>query len=74
MNTMIDTIDFTIDCPQCGKQIKEKLGRLHRNRYCTCPKCGRIDIKGDGLAKIGRAIKDLESKLSGFSKTMKIKL
>ena len=67
MSGMLDTIDFTLDCPQCGKKIKEKLGRFHQDCYCTSPACGRVEITGDALSEISSAFQKFERELSGLS-------
>jgi predicted RNA-binding Zn-ribbon protein involved in translation (DUF1610 family) len=69
-----DSIELTLPCPQCGKEVKEKLGRLNRDKAFTCPKCGRVKVTGDGLQKISAALKDLDKALAKMTTKIKFKL
>lgn len=69
-----DDIDLGIACPNCNRKIVEKLGRLYRHKRLTCPKCGAIDLTGDGLREVKRALDDLERQIKKASTTVKLKL
>lgn len=74
MSKLLDSIDFTFDCPKCGKQIKEKLGRLYRHRHATCRTCGRFTLNVEIQTRISRAIQELERQSANLTKGFKIKL
>ena len=45
-----------IPCPKCGKELKEKIGRLYRDHYITCPVCGPVTVDTDQLRRLEDAI------------------
>lgn len=65
MKINIDSHAITIPCPTCGKELKEKLGRLKRDKYIACPVCGRIAVNTDKLRGIEDSINKELAKLSG---------
>lgn len=52
MKLDFDSAPIAIPCPQCGKQLKEKIGRLKRDKHITCPACGRIAVDTDQLRRL----------------------
>jgi hypothetical protein len=75
MASISETLEITIPCPKCEKKLKGRLGRLRREKSITCPTCGKIEIGGEGLAKIQRSLKEAERKLAGLGgKAVKFKL
>ncbi len=75
MNINLDSHTITISCPQCGKQLEEKIGRLKREKHIVCIKCGRVAIDTDKLRSIENSInKDIGKSLSKRSSTVKINL
>lgn len=65
MTFTLDTISVEVSCPKCGKKLKEKIGRLKRNKHITCPACGRIAVDTDQLLKVEDGIKKKLAKLGG---------
>jgi len=49
-------------CPSCGKEVKEKIGRLKRNPKVTCRSC-RTSISVDAN-KLRRAIDSAQKSLN----------
>lgn len=75
MKINLDSTDITIPCPQCGKQLKEKLGRLKRDKHITCQKCGMMAVDTNEIRKIeDRLGKQLAEQLAKIPKTINIKL
>lgn len=56
MTFSLDNHVIDISCPQCGKKLKEKIGRMKREKHITCPVCGNIPVNTDQLATIERGI------------------
>ena len=54
----IDDELFPFSCPNCGKEIKEKIGRLKRNPKITCRGC-RTSISIDAN-KLRRTIDSIQ--------------
>lgn len=71
MNMTLDQHSIQLTCPKCGKQLKEQIGRLKRNRYVTCPACGRVAVNTDQLRRIEGSI---DKELAELSKTFTFKL
>lgn len=71
MTFSLDNVTVDIACPQCGKQLKEKIGRLKRDKHIACPSCGRIAVNTDQLRRVERSIDEQLAKLGG---TLKLKL
>lgn len=75
MKLDLDLETITTSCPKCGKQLKEKLGRLKREKRIACPKCGRVAVDTDQIRRVEDAInKDLAKQLAQLNKTINIKL
>ena len=67
----LDNTEITLDCPSCGHQFKQPLGRLKHDATLHCVGCGqaiRIDAKGlrdllrsaqESTADLARTIKKL---------------
>lgn len=67
MKISLDSVTITLSCPQCGEKLKEKVGRLKRDKHVTCARCGRIDVKTDQLAAVEReAGQIIDQELSKF--------
>ena len=56
MTISLDAQQITMSCPQCGKQLKDTLGRLKRNKRVTCPACGPITVDTTQVQRIERGI------------------
>lgn len=75
MKLDLDSNTITIPCPQCGKQLKEQIGRMKREKHITCQTCGRIAVNTDKIREIeSRLSKQLTEQLAKLSKTINIKL
>lgn len=72
MTFSLDTVVVDIPCPQCGKQLKEKIGRLKRNMHITCPVCGRMAVNTDQLRRVEDGIKKKIAQISGQKLTIKL--
>lgn len=64
MTINLDSHTVTLACPKCGQQLKEKLGRLKRDKHITCPICGRLAVDTHKLVAIEDAINEELAKLS----------
>ena len=69
----IERRKYRFQCPACGHQIEEKIGRLKDSPILTCPGCKQalpIDGKAlkEGLAKVGRSVDKFRQTLSGIGK------
>lgn len=74
MTLSIDDTDVQLDCPACGRQFKQKLGRLKSNPTIKCPGCQQpikieasglrkaVDKANESLGKLGAALKRLDKK------------
>ena len=68
MKINLDSQSITFPCPQCGKQLKEKLGRLKRDKHITCPVCGRIAVETDKIRNLDiEASRTIEKELAALS-------
>ena len=75
MSINLDSTIVTISCPKCGKQLKEKIGRLKRDNHIVCPVCGRMAVSTDQIRKFESASgKQLTDQLAKLNKTINIKL
>ena len=72
MTFSLDTISVDIPCPQCGKQLKEKIGRMKRNKHITCPVCGRMAVNTDQLRCIEDGVKKKITQIGGKKITVKL--
>lgn len=70
MKINLDSHTVTVPCPTCGQQLKEKLGRLKRDKHIDCPVCGRIAVNTDKLRGIEGSI---NKELAKIHKTFTIK-
>jgi len=58
--TMLDARQLDITCPGCGKNFKEQIEWIRRNRQLSCPMCG-VTIHTTQFARdIGKAEKKVE--------------
>ena len=64
MSINFDSQDIAIPCPKCGKQLKEKLGRLKREKHIPCPVCGRIAVDLESVVKAENALNKQLAKLN----------
>lgn len=65
----MDTRKIEFQCPNCGQDLKQSIGRLKANVYMTCADCGvGINIDTDRLAKateeIRKAIEKVPSEIT----------
>lgn len=72
MTFSLDSVTVDIPCPQCGKQLKEKIGRLKRDKHITCATCGRMAVDTSQLRRVEDGIKKQLSKLGGQKITIKL--
>ena len=50
--TDVDAHEIRFQCPNCGHDLKQTIGRLKANEHMTCSGCGiGINIDTDRLAK-----------------------
>jgi transcription elongation factor Elf1 len=67
----IDAHEIRFQCPKCGHDLKQTIGRLKANERMTCPGCGvRINIDTDRLAK---ATEEIEKALKKIPPEITIK-
>lgn len=64
MSNMLDNVEVKLPCPQCGKQLKEKIGRLKREKHIKCVICGRVAVDTDQLRKVEATISKEMAKIS----------
>lgn len=64
MTISLNAHTITLSCPQCGQQLKEKLGRLKRDKHITCPTCGRIAVDTHKVLGLEDSINKELAKLS----------
>ena len=49
---MFDDQQLTFECPGCGHQLTESIGRLKLNPQLTCSGCGKtIQVEADDLRR-----------------------
>lgn len=65
MTISLDAQQITMTCPQCGKQLKDTLGRLKRHKRVTCPQCGPIAVDTTQVQRIERDISQQLAKIGG---------
>jgi predicted RNA-binding Zn-ribbon protein involved in translation (DUF1610 family) len=54
----MDTREIEFQCPNCGQDIKQTIGKLKANAHMTCADCGiGINIDTDRLAKATEEIR-----------------
>jgi len=64
----LDSQVLPFPCTGCGKEIKEKIGRLKKNPSLVCPVCrSTIHVKADELLK---AIQTIEKELDKLRVTL----
>lgn len=71
-DSFLDAHEITIDCPKCGHQLTEKLGRLKHDPRIPCPGCGTtIAIEASGLnnalGEVDQSLADLRKALGSAS-------
>jgi predicted RNA-binding Zn-ribbon protein involved in translation (DUF1610 family) len=67
--TEADAHEITFQCPNCGHELKQTIGRLKANEHMTCSSCGiGINIDASRLAKateeIQKAIEKIPPEIS----------
>ena len=65
----VDAHEINFQCPNCGHELKQTIGRLKNEEHMTCPGCGiGINIDSNQLAKateeIQKAIEKRPSEIS----------
>ena len=54
-----DTHEVTFQCPNCGQELRQSIGRLKANDHMTCSGCGiGINIDTDRLARAAEEIQN----------------
>jgi predicted RNA-binding Zn-ribbon protein involved in translation (DUF1610 family) len=62
----IDSHEIRFQCPKCGHDLKQTIGRLKANERMTCPGCGvGINIDSDRLAKATEEIEKAQENSAG---------
>jgi predicted RNA-binding Zn-ribbon protein involved in translation (DUF1610 family) len=57
--TETDAHEITFQCPNCGHELKQTIGRLKASEHMTCPGCGvGINIDTNRLAKAAEEIQN----------------
>jgi transcription elongation factor Elf1 len=69
MMTESDAHEIAFQCPSCGHELRQTVGRLKANEHMTCSGCGiGINIDTNRLAKateeIQKAIEKMPSEIS----------
>ena len=72
MTFSLDGVTASLPCPKCGKQLKEQIGRLKRNKHITCPVCGQMAVDTNQLRRVEDGIKKKIAQLGGKSTTIKL--
>lgn len=72
MKLNLDSHVMTFPCPKCGKQLKEKVGRMKRNKHVSCAVCGQIAVDAEQLRRIEDGLNKQISKLGGQKITIKL--
>lgn len=72
MTISLDNVSIDVPCPKCGKKLKQKIGRMKREKHITCPVCGRIAVNTDQLRRIEDRLNKEIAKLSGKKITIKL--
>jgi predicted RNA-binding Zn-ribbon protein involved in translation (DUF1610 family) len=53
----VESHEVRFQCPKCGHDLKQTIGRLKANEHMTCPGCGiGINIDTNRLAKAAEEI------------------
>jgi len=53
----VESHEVRFQCPNCGHDLKQTIGRLKANEHMTCPGCGiGINIDTNRLAKAAEEI------------------
>ena len=69
-----DDQQLTFQCPGCGYELQERIGRLKRNPEIPCPGCGKaIAVQADDLRRgLEGAEQQLDELSRSLSQTIKI--
>ena len=60
----VDSHEIRFQCPNCGQDLKQTIGRLKANEHMTCSGCGiGINIDTDRLAKATEEIQKAIDKI-----------
>jgi predicted RNA-binding Zn-ribbon protein involved in translation (DUF1610 family) len=63
--TDVDAHEIRFQCPNCGSDLVQTIGRLKANEHMTCPGCGiGINIDTNRLAKATEEIQKAIEKMS----------
>lgn len=76
MKSFLDAAEIEIECPNCQRKLKQKIGRLRGHTKVTCTGCSTaIAVDGSKLDQQVRAVdRQLGDLGKQLSKTIKIKL
>ena len=67
----MDAHEITFQCPNCGHDLKQTIGRLKSNEHMTCSGCGiGINIDTHRLAK---AAEEIQKAIEKFPPEITIK-
>jgi len=56
--------EIRFQCPNCGQDLRQTIGRIKANEHMTCPGCGiGINIDTDRLAKATEEIQKAMDKI-----------
>ena len=68
---MTDAHEIRFQCPKCGHELKQTIGRLKANERMTCSGCGvGINIDTNRLAK---ATEEIQNAIEKFPPEISIK-
>lgn len=61
MKLDVENVDIDLSCSACGKEFKERFGRLKTQQHAICPHCGSTVLVDTEEA--ARKIKSIEEDL-----------
>ncbi|MFH7324857.1 hypothetical protein [Aeromicrobium sp. JJY06] len=66
-------MDFDIDCPECGANVKVKLADVSRQRTVRCGRGHAIELVDEGgeARKAEKTMRDLDKQISKLGRTFK---
>lgn len=71
MTGLLDSTTIDIDCPSCGRKIKQRLGGLRSNKTLRCA-CGQeLRLSTDHKGSIAQGLKTVDKGLAGLKASLK---
>ena len=63
---------ISLTCPHCGKEFKEQIGRVKRDRAASCPACKqRIAVEAHKITEVEKTI---QKELNALGKSLRINI